>query len=140
MDHDSLDFDLATVASASVLNTTIAVADRFVVTASGQFAYRLAGQAVLKRSAGLLLRGLARTWVHRPQAQIGRRAGATAGCQPGALRFPRWTGSRPGGCGGRGCIGRRLLIRSMMGSPVVTATSLALWRNDSEESGPSRSV
>jgi hypothetical protein len=42
---------------------------------------------------------------------------------------PWCKGSRPGGCGGRGSSGGRLLIGAVTGFPAVTVTSSPWWRN-----------
>jgi hypothetical protein len=42
---------------------------------------------------------------------------------------PWCKGSRPGGCGGRGSSGGRLLISAVTGFPAVTVTSSPWWRN-----------
>jgi hypothetical protein len=51
---------------------------------------------------------------------------------------PWGTGSRPGGCGGRGSSGGLLLIGAVTGFPAVTVTSSPWWRNATVESVLSR--
>ena len=110
--------DAITVESPSPVDALGYRADRSVANGLGASSYAADDPLLSRERGGTFVEG------DLPPTFPGTLAGNDELCDS-----PWCKGSRPGGCGGRGSIGGRLLISAVTGFPAVTVTSSPWWRN-----------